>query len=302
MVAGLSGIASCPLSVYAWQNLHEAPLESGLHFFVSPSLSMYYGTVYEYVFDGGQKISELDWDVKPLICAGLNVSAYYDNFSLLGNYSQAVNEKTGKIEDFDWDANGVFTNYSSHDETQNGSVFYNLAFGYSLPLKDFFSIGMFAGWRYADLQFSAQNGYLEYPPGSARQIVYGTGIIYEQKYSIPYLGIKMSIIFPFFEILGILNYSRWGSCEDKDSHIKRGLDFYDSIKDFEYFNAGCSINVPISERLKANAGINANYIPMSKGSSYVIDVATGTRTVSIADTSGIEMRMLDLQVCITAVY
>jgi len=33
---------------------------------VAPLISFLYGTINEYVFDEGKKVSQLDWDIKPM--------------------------------------------------------------------------------------------------------------------------------------------------------------------------------------------------------------------------------------------
>jgi outer membrane protease len=103
-------------NIYTWQNNYVLFEDNKLHLCVSPILAVKYGEVKEYVFGGGKKVSELDWDVKPLICVGIDAEVNYKKFYLKGSCSQAVNSNTGHIKDYDWDAStGKWTNYSKHD-------------------------------------------------------------------------------------------------------------------------------------------------------------------------------------------
>jgi len=286
----------------AWQNPDEIPPDESFHLLVSPTLSLYYGSANEYVFNYGHKISELNWDVKPLICAGVNAAAYVDKFSLTGSYSQAFNRSTGSMRDYDWDDSGTLTNYSKHDQTQGGCLFLDIAGGYSLVISDIFKMGLKIGYRYSHLVFFAENGYLRYKSNNwVQEPAYGYGVIYQQKYSIPYTGYILSATLPWFEIHSDFNYSFIGACSCKDSHLKTAVDYYDSMKYIQYFSAGLYISRSLLQNLKISGGADIQYIPLTKGDTYSVDTTSGNRSLTTRNTAGIMLRTVDVQIRLTAV-
>ena len=286
-------------SLYSWQNSCIPVTDNGFSFSLSPSFSAYYGSTSEYVFEDGKRISELKWDIKPFISPGISFCSSYMNFSVRGSYNQALNEKSGVIKDYDWDSEGNWTNYSKHGETQNGSMFMDISAGYSFVINKTISFCPSFGFRYAYLRFTAQNGQLQYPPGSTPIKVYGTGIIYEQKYSIPYVGFSTSALLPWCTVIFTANYSCIGRCDDKDEHIERSIAFYDSIKHINYYNFGFHISRLISEKTNLSIGLNYNYIPLSKGDSYSVDLSSGTRTSTSSNSAGIRLESFDFQTSIS---
>lgn len=96
---------------------------------VSPVIALIYGNINEYVFDDGKKVSQLDWDVKPMFLSGTGISVTYSGFNLTGGLLYAVNDSIGTIRDHDWNSStGEMTNYSKHAVKQRGSIFSKVEF------------------------------------------------------------------------------------------------------------------------------------------------------------------------------
>ena len=75
-----------------------------------------YGKIGEFVYNGRRKISELEWDLKPVIYAGSALSAYVNRrFLACIGYWSGVNDNTGDMEDTDWDNFGIKTRISHHN-------------------------------------------------------------------------------------------------------------------------------------------------------------------------------------------
>ena len=100
----------------------------------------------------------------------------------------------------------------------------------------------FIGFQFIRLDWTAQNGYLQYPPETSspytpwspstpKTPVYGTGIIYTQTYLVPAVGLKGELPVTqrlTFTVSFLVSPYLW--CFDKDSHIFRQLDFYSTMQ------------------------------------------------------------------------
>lgn len=264
--------------------------ESGSDFSVSVStaLSFMYGNINEYVFDETGTVSRLDWDIKPLFLVGTKLSVSSGNLQIKSSLFYAVNEDTGSIKDYDWDTStGGMTNYSKHNVKQKGSVFTDTGISYKYKIDEKLSLIPAAGIMYNNIQLTAEGGYLEYPPGSARDPVYGKGIIYEQKYLIPYIGAGLRYDFGGLALGADFNYTAFLWCVARDSHVKRDIDFYDEIINASYYNINGDITYTVTERVSASVECGWTYIPESKGDSYYIDLSTGEKSLTSYNGGGI---------------
>jgi outer membrane protease len=276
----------------SYLNAEEVKPDSG--FTISPGFSFLYGTVYEYVFVDGRKASELKWDVKPLVMAGTEIAYNYSNLVINGSLLFAINERTGEIKDYDWDDSGNLSHFSSHSVSQSGSLFFNTSIAYHIEINKEFTFIPVIGNRFNRIQLTAEDGYLEYPPGSPPVSVYGKGIIYEQRYLIPYVGGVLSYSGDIFVLSAGLYFSPFLYCNARDSHVKRDIDFYDSIKMGKYYNIYTSLEYFFSEKLSLTLRSSYTYIPLSKGDSYYVDLSDGSKSSSFKNSSGIKAEYCEL--------
>ncbi len=65
-----------------------------------------------------------------------------------------------------------------------------------------------------------------------------TGIRYEQKYYVPYLGVNLGYTQKKFFVNLYLKGSLWAWSEGKDQHLQRDLEFEDEIDGQSYVGAG----------------------------------------------------------------
>ena len=264
-------------------------------FSVSTALTLMYGNINEYVFDDKGKASELSWEMKPLLLVGTKITGIVGCFKLEGSLFYAINEDTGSIRDYDWNTStGVMTNYSKHNIKQRGSIFSdaNISYMYCLNEKYFFFPG--AGIKFNNIQLTAEDGYLEYPPGSSREDVYGKGIIYEQKYLIPYFGAGVQYTEKQFNVSMSFYYSQFVRCNARDSHVKRDIDFYDEIKNGKFYNLKGDVALMITDRTSVSLNCGWTYIPLSKGSSCYIDLSTGEESQVFKNAGGIMVEYADV--------
>jgi outer membrane protease len=138
-------------------------------FSVSPLAGFLYGHGEEIVYQserGGAYLSELRWDIKPLVYSGavLDVSrkkspGFFYSISLKFGFPMG----TGFMEDRDWLAwNGALSHYSHHDSRADEAWFHDFLGGISLPFGSRVLFKPFLGLSYTHLKWTASDGYTRY--------------------------------------------------------------------------------------------------------------------------------------------
>ncbi|MBQ9630266.1 MAG: omptin family outer membrane protease, partial [Treponema sp.] len=132
---------------------------------VSPTISTRVGTINEYVFEKNsngelKKLSELNWDIKPLIFFGLDFSFSW-KFLSLDIYGKIANPmSTGKMEDSDWlDLNDVKNIYSIHEVNVSSAFDIGANFSYMHKSAENFFVGFSFAADFSHIALHARNGY-----------------------------------------------------------------------------------------------------------------------------------------------
>ena len=231
-------------------------------FSVSPVISVLYGQSEEIVYKNKNTSlyeSELLWDIKPLLYAGLGADiGPVDIFRNHGFISSAFFRyglplRTGSMEDWDWlDRNQYHrTHFSKHDIYSESAILADLSAGFSFRLTGFLAIGVIGEFSFMHFYWSARNGFVQYPEYSPsgdysawdsdipKTYLNGEVITYAQNWFIlsPGLSLKARLS-RYFSIEGIFNYSPLIYCEDKDNHIVGQTVFLDYLYFGHYLKGG----------------------------------------------------------------
>jgi len=212
------------------------------------------GGANEFVYDSGYKMSELDWASRPLAYWGLAVnldspSGFYARLALKAGFSG----KTGYMTDSDWQNwDGVKTNFSSSDSYTDQAFMLNFSTGYDFQVSDSLTLGPFFELGYLNFEWSARNGYEQYPPemypstdssgnnlyapytpiSANTPIVYvtGIGIVYQQSCFYPGLGVH-AVFRPAdrWRFSASFAISPAASMTTTDNHVARSLVFSSSM-------------------------------------------------------------------------
>jgi len=268
---------------------------------LSSGFSVMYGTINEYVYDEGRRASCLAWDIKPLMLAGMSLEYEFQSLRFNGSLCFALNENTGSIRDYDWDtSSGVMTNFSRHDAKQRGSFFTDITGNHLFVISENVIIFTGFGLKYSTINLTAEDGYLEYPPGSTPVRVYGKGIIYEQKHLIPYISAGIDYSSGDFVYSFVVDYSCFAMCNARDSHLKRDIDFYDEIRNANFYCIGGEVLYSLSDIVSISVSAEWFYIPETSGDSYYIDLATGTRSEVFKNSGGIKVDYKEVKISISS--
>ncbi len=236
---------------------------------------------------GGSLISQLDWDIKPLYYAGTQIKIRLaQRLCLNGGLWSGINAKTGSMEDRDWSLYGTETNYSKHDAYLDSARFMDVNAGYTFYHDDI-SLTPLVGYATMRLKWHARDGYLEYPPGSAPESVWGTVISYRQEYSFPYAGLHAGYR-PWrpFSVSAALFLSSYVYCQAVDNHYRRNLDFYDTMRDGRYLFLHLRGGWDINAGLTLSLSLSYTAIYDLRGDSYSVNTSTGAASTVVKGGAG----------------
>jgi len=268
---------------------------SGVSFSLGTSVGVVEGTASELAFyyPNGKKfkLSELTWDIKDVVMAGLHGSMGIGRRIRLnlGVWS-ALTEGNGTMVDRDWDYPasvsaflepnaGNWTHESQHPDTSlDSGVSFDTNANVMAIQAGPFSLHGILGVKRDDWQWSARGGTYIYStlyPGSRdRTGAFPEGqqvISYEQKYLIPYLGVGANLTWPAFLIESHLLYGPAVSASDSDYHALRGVLFEGDYSGGTYVGLGLNATWAFAPRWSAAFGVEYQSIPELTGDVEVND-------------------------------
>ena len=258
------------------------------------------GVAFERVYEAGhgRKISELEWDISNLLMLDLSRSfEVFPNVYIGVGLSKAINSGSGgKMTDTDWlgydssdwedgrQGTNEWTDKSFHNVDiveayeQNLFIYYellsttqsNLRFKFGFK-ETFFEWKDFAqNYVYSsDTEDSNDNkiltGFRDIQ-GSFGGI---TGILYWQKFQVPYLGI--SYVMNFKDKLTAdfsFAYSANVSASSRDRHLLRSLEIIDDFRGGEYYEVGVDLKYKTKSNVSINGLLYYQYIPEIIGNGH----------------------------------
>jgi len=221
-----------------------------------------WGMAKELVYVGSYKLSELDYPLQPLAYAGGRIEiGAFGGLDATVRFDAGIPSKSGSMTDSDWDyidyppiPPGVQTNFSQSDSYLQRAILFDARIGWKIAASPALVIEPFAAYKYLDIKWSAQNGYLQYPPqasppytawspSEAKVPLYGTVLTYSQTFMIPAAGIRViGRVSGSLSIEGSVALSPFAFLNDVDEHPLRYLAFYDSMAGGFYFEPELAVS------------------------------------------------------------
>ena len=290
-------------------NVLEAQNEAaGKHygFSLSPLAGILIGKseeiLYKYSYND-QYVSQLIWDLKPLIYVGLDVNfgrrePFEQNSFLAGaSVKFGLPLKTGIMEDRDWQDKDYdyLTNYSRHDVYTQNAILLDLSAGYYWRVKDFLTIGVLGEFSYMYFSMMAENGYYQYAAKSggnyipwndsiAKIPIYGAAIRYIQNWFIisPRISARGRLS-RLFSVEGNIMYSPLVFCADRDDHLLLERLSYGSHQNlfYGYFYFGHYVNGNLgftcspAKNFDLSLSLSYRYITGLRNKTYYIRTGPG---------------------------
>lgn len=284
---------------------------AGFSFSLGSSVGLVEGTaselVYYYPYGKKFKLSELTWDLKDVVMAGVHGSVGYGRWLRLNlGVRSALTEGNGMMVDRDWvytDSVSLFlepndnnwTHESRHPDTSldKGTIFdLNLSV-LALPAGPF-SLRGIVGYKNDTWNWSARGGTYVYSIYGFRDY---TGIIpaglevitYEQKYSIPYIGLAASLAWPSFQLESRLLFSPLVSASDSDNHVAKGVLYEGDFSRGTYVGLGLNATWAFARHWAAMLGVEYQSISEMTGD---VTITKGAVREVYGDAGGVAMSAL----------
>ena len=289
-------------------------------FSLSPLMGMLHGQAEELVFEpigGDRLLSELLWDLKPLVYLGLALDfSPRDPFRDSGFIAAASIKfgfpfRSGTHENRDWlnRQHGLLTHFSQHDVFVLNAILADISAGYSWRLNDSFAFRAFAEFSFMHFAWSGENGFVQYPPpnepfppwhsGLPKRNLYGMVIRYSQNWFIFAPGISLMWRFsPRFSLEGNFSYTPLIICNARDDHLRNappaGTVYWDFMSSGHYINGGGSFIFSPRDNMDFSLAVSYRHITGTRGKTYIQENNFGQISRSTLSDAGAGFSALDI--------
>jgi outer membrane protease len=272
-----------------------------------------YGHAEESVYaPDGRRISRLDWDMKPLFYSGAVLDfSRTDPLERAGLFISlslkfGIPAVTGVMEDRDWNDQGLFTDFSRHDNETEGACLLDGLIGFSVPFRSRMVFSVYSAFSWMRFSWAGRDGYGQYlkrvnydpaiPIHSLPKEPYaGTVITYTQDWLL--LSPGVSVLLPLSPLLS-LKLSFQGSpfvfCAARDNHITTMAEFRDRILWGLYLEPGAELGLAFHRRCSLALSVSYRMIDGNRGRSW--GRSTGQQNaafVELSSRSGAAVHVLD---------
>ena len=289
-------------------------------FSLTPKTGVLYGHAEEIVYKypgEDQYLSELLWDLKPLVYFGLGLDFgprdpfKRHGFTADGSVKFGLPMNTGIIEDRDWGPeshNDYLTHYSRHDAVSGFTLTAELSAGFSWRLTDFLALGAYGEFTYMRYTWDAKDGYAQYAGTDIHGDYYhwsgdiskyytsGVGIKYAQNWFILSPGISLAgRLGKYFTLRGDICYSPLIYSVNRDDHVNKRLIFWDYPALGHHVYGGGKFTFAPSDNLDLELSVFYRLIKGSRGRSYEQSADPGSFAYqSSSDSAGGGFSALDI--------
>jgi len=250
----------------------------------------------------GWKCSELIWKLDNVPMAGAGITAR--PFSWLAVSVDGwinISDDHGTMDDFDWLGYpfGItdWDHHSHHEDTQVSDLYMlDLNVEASVISTRHFSLAGIAGYKRDHFAWDAYGGtfvYSDIGGGYCFRCFTGTftglGISYQQDFQTPYLGIAAAANLGRLQLDARVMGSDWVDAKDKDVHHQRstaGLTFIEDFEQGRMIAVDAGANYLLTDNLSVGALYHYQDYSEVKGSTTIIDNATGASAFTPGDAAG----------------
>lgn len=244
------------------------------------------GKSQEKVYDLGQKLSELNWDIKqvPTLHLGL---AYHprDWLTLDVRGWTRMSGGNSHMKDYDWldGEDADWTHYSNHPDTRLKSAWQAefSATGWALKRENL-ALGVMAGYQRSQFDWQAWGGSYVYSSDAGFRDLAGDfpanqkGISYRQTYATPFLGLVGLYNHQSWSVEGRFKYSQWVKARDFDTHHMRDLTFAgNNGNKGRMQSVAFALSYNFNPQFSVKAGIDHQVYSEAKGSALIRHAPSG---------------------------
>ncbi|WP_296184184.1 omptin family outer membrane protease [Pseudomonas sp. UBA1879] len=255
---------------------------------VSMGLGLLNGQSKEKVYDEGEKLSQLNWDLKQIPTLHLGVTFHPAEWlSLDARGWTQMGKGRSHMKDYDWldGEDEPWTHYSDHPDTKVEKAWQAelAATVWALNRNDF-ALGAMLGYQRSELGWEAKGGQFTYSSDDDFRDLSGNlpaelkVISYEQRFDTPYVGLVGLYSHENWTLEGRFKYSQWVKARDYDQHHLRLTTFTGNNGNRGRMQSvALGLSYRASPQLSIKAGIDYQTYAESKGSTLIDDRDEGER-------------------------
>lgn len=262
----------------------------------STSLGWLGGESKEYVYDidTGRKISELNWKINnaAIIKGDISWGPFFWLSLNAKGWTTLASSGAG-MDDYDWmdDSQSHWTDRSNSPNTRlnHANEFDVNAKAWLIKQPDY-KLGAVFGYQQTRFSWTAFGGHYQYDNGDdVGDFPRGERTIgYQQKFSMPYVGLVGGYRYQNIEFTTLLKYSPWVEARDNDEHYMRDLTFRDKASGSDYYSVSADVGYYVTPNTKVFTEFSWSKYSQGKGGTHVIDHESGESSYEGGDASGID--------------
>ncbi|MDR2445507.1 MAG: omptin family outer membrane protease, partial [Spirochaetaceae bacterium] len=232
-------ILLCPaLRAQTGAEAAPAPKNSWFSASMETSTGLFYGTMSEFVYEGDEVLSRLDWQEYFVPYAAVVLEFNVKNVLFYFSFLSVLSSTGGLMKDYDYmDLGAAYTHYSQHTAKFEKHLEFNPAIGYLVTLGNFIIVPQ-AGVMLRTRKWSAVDGYTQYTQTGQvwsdslpKQQLGGTIITYEESIWFPVIGLGFGYTFrERFQAYLLGSYYPYMEVNTIDTHVLRKTRFHDTMK------------------------------------------------------------------------
>jgi len=247
---------------------------------LSMGLGLLNGRSQEKVYDDGEKLSQLTWDIKQVPTLHLGLAFHpldWLSYDLRG--WTRISGGNSHMKDYDWlsDEDVGWTHYSDHPKTRlkNAWQVEFAATAWALKREDL-ALGVTAGYQRSRFDWDSKGGSYVYTSENGFRDLEGNfpggekAISYQQTYDTPYLGLVGLYNLKNWTLESRFKYSQWVRARDFDTHHMRDLTFSgDNGNTGRMQSLALGLAYNVNPQLSVKAGIDHQVYASTKGSTLI---------------------------------
>ena len=272
---------------------------SGYRFSIESGVRWQQGTALELVYNGPFLLSELTWDIKDLLYAGVMLRLDLgERWAFQASHWEAITKGRGGMTDYDYLIPWIWTDFSDGTVDINRAYMFELQAAWAFWRPQPAQVQLLGGYRQLYWDWSQYGGDYIYSVNGFRDFRGAfpddeNGINYEQTFYVPYVGVGGRASWRQLSLQGYLHYSSIAWARGFDEHVLRDLFFEDTFDRVTYYAAGMSLVYQPGTRWYLSGAWDWHDIPATRGDVKIIDAVDGSEQ-RIDDSAGIANRAWSL--------
>ena len=259
-------------------------------FSLSPNIGILYGHSEEIVYHFPKNdlyLSELLWDLKPLLYAGLGAdfgpldTSTKQGFAAALSFKAGLPARTGRIENNDWFNPDPYykTHYSLHNAYSGIAILLDVSASYFRRFFGSLVLNVYGEFSFMHFSWSAKDGYtqyasLSYPGGPylpwdstlRKTPVSGEVLRYKQDWLILSPGVSLEWdINRLFSVKTRFSYSPLIYCSDRDDHLLGNTSYFDYLYFGHYIKPGGEFILSPTQNTSISLSASYRYITGTRG-------------------------------------